>query len=276
MRLSKNAQFPRVRSVVGTPLSSISPSSASRGRFRARNRWAPELVRLEDRQLLATFTVSNTLDAANNNIPVTGSLRWAVDQAAAAGGAGVVDFSSSVFNTPQTITLTQLLTPIQINTPATSITINGPGTGLLTINGGGDGTVFEVDAGVVGDDRGHDDHRSLAGRQCRRRRSWLFDDEQLHIHQQCDEWPVCGEHRATVSNCFFLNDNSYFGAGIYVKGGTASITNCTTQRQHGQFRAVGAGVCNQEWHDDPDRLHAQRRFALGSGGGGLITRVRSW
>ena len=79
---------------------------------------------------------------------MTGSLRWAVEQADQAGGAAVVDFSATVFNTPQTITLNDLLTPIVMNTGVTSITINGPGSGLLTVNGGGDGAVFQIDSGV--------------------------------------------------------------------------------------------------------------------------------
>ena len=223
------------------------------------------MVRLEDRQLLATFTVSNTLDAVNNNIPVTGSLRWAVDQAAAAGGAGVVDFSSSVFNTPQTITLTQLLTPIQINTPATSITINGPGTGLLTINGGGDGTVFEVDAGASatiegmtitgasqGDNAAVDDLGSLTMSNC------IFTNNATSGLYVADS--------ATVSNCFFLGGNSYFGAGIYVKGGTANFTNCTISNNTGNFDAVGAGVCNQNGTTTLTDCTLSGDSALGSGG----------
>src|SRR5271163_37878 len=78
------------------------------GRDRARYRRKPELVQLENRQLLSTFTVTNTLDTVTNGVPATGTLRWAVQQADLAGGTNTIDFESSLFDTAQMITLGQL------------------------------------------------------------------------------------------------------------------------------------------------------------------------
>ena len=64
------------------------------------------MLELEQRELLSTFTVTNTLDAITNNVPAMGSLRWAVDAAEADDQPEeLINFSSTVFDTPQTISL---------------------------------------------------------------------------------------------------------------------------------------------------------------------------
>jgi hypothetical protein len=111
----------------------------ARGRLRLR----PTLLALEGRTLLSTFTVNSTADDGS-----TGTLRWAIDQANQNGQASTITFSS-LFNSPQTITLsggTLALT----DTPGTTIT--GPGANLLTLNGNdaeNGGPVFEVSDGAV-------------------------------------------------------------------------------------------------------------------------------
>ena len=69
-------------------------------RKRQRRRLRPTLLALEDRRLLSTFTVTSTLDDGS-----AGTLRYAIGQANSTAGADTIDFDSSVFNTPQTITL---------------------------------------------------------------------------------------------------------------------------------------------------------------------------
>ena len=51
------------------------------GRDRGRNRLKPDLLVLEDRRLLATFSVINPGDTVTNSQPASGTLRWAVEQA---------------------------------------------------------------------------------------------------------------------------------------------------------------------------------------------------
>jgi predicted outer membrane repeat protein len=81
-----------------------------------------------------TFTVTNTADSG------TGSFRKAVADESAAGFGRIV-FDKSVFSTAKTITLTT--GPIVIGKPAI---ITGPGSGLLTITGGGSSRIFSIDA----------------------------------------------------------------------------------------------------------------------------------
>src|SRR5215510_13143393 len=71
----------------------------------------------------ATFTVTNTADSG------AGSLRQAILDANALGGADIIVFDSGVFSTPQTIVVTSQL-PI-----TTDLAIIGPGANLLAIDG---------------------------------------------------------------------------------------------------------------------------------------------
>src|SRR4051794_41822564 len=64
------------------------PSGHLRQSDRLRRRWTrPQLEAMEDRLLLTTFQVNNTLDDSN-----TGSLRWAIGQTNAAGGGDTIQF----------------------------------------------------------------------------------------------------------------------------------------------------------------------------------------
>ncbi len=96
---------------------------------------------LEDRRLLSTFTVTNTLDDGS-----IGSLRWAVGQADSTAGANVIDFDNTVFSTPQTITLTSGQLELSNTTGAEAIT--GPAAGV-TVSGNNASRVFQVDRGAT-------------------------------------------------------------------------------------------------------------------------------
>ena len=78
-----------------TLLETISTPKSSAGRARTRRAVQPDLMRhlqrLEERTLLSTFTVTNTLDNTK-----TGSLRWAITQVNAAKGTAVetIDFNA--------------------------------------------------------------------------------------------------------------------------------------------------------------------------------------
>ena len=60
----------------------------------------------------------------------------------------VINFSTPLFSTPQTITLTSTL---ELSGSAGPITIVGPGANLLTISGNNAARVFEVDYDVTAD-----------------------------------------------------------------------------------------------------------------------------
>jgi hypothetical protein len=79
------------------------------------------LMALEERRLLSTFTVTKTTDDGSE-----GTLRWAIGQANAASEPSTVDFSP-LFNTPQTITLTQgENSGLELTNTNCPETINGP------------------------------------------------------------------------------------------------------------------------------------------------------
>ena len=93
--------------------------------------FAPELVSLEGRTLLSTFTVKNDADSG------TGSLRAAIAEASS---GDTINFAPSAYGT---ITLTS--GPLVV--PNINLTIKGPGASKLTISGNDTYTVLEL--GVV-------------------------------------------------------------------------------------------------------------------------------
>jgi hypothetical protein len=115
------------------PSKTTAPSSRCRARRPSRRRFLPGVDPMEDRALLSgTLTVTNSHDSG------PGSLRAAI---AAAPDGDTIKFAGSLRG--QTIALTSgelLIT--------TSIDIDGLGSGLVAVSGGGAGRVFEVDAGL--------------------------------------------------------------------------------------------------------------------------------
>ncbi|REJ79317.1 MAG: hypothetical protein DWQ47_00830 [Acidobacteria bacterium] len=83
--------------------------------------------------LAGTFTVSNDADSG------AGSLRQAIVDANASGGDDVIEFDNSFFNTQRTIVLTSGELVVSDN-----LTVNGPGSGLLSISGNGSSRVFSI------------------------------------------------------------------------------------------------------------------------------------
>ncbi len=84
--------------------------------------------------------VSNTGDSG------TGSLRQAILDANAQGGAETITFDPTAFATPQTINLTS--GQLELSDTTGTETITGPAAGV-TVNGGGTSRVFQVDANVT-------------------------------------------------------------------------------------------------------------------------------
>jgi hypothetical protein len=105
-------------------------------------RLRPLVMALEGRALLSTLTVDST-DDGPDAADQPGTLRWAVDEANNSSVPDIIEFSS-LFDTPQTILLTQ--GPLTLEGAATT-TIAGPGATLLTVNASGASRVFEVQDG---------------------------------------------------------------------------------------------------------------------------------
>ena len=103
-------------------------------------RLRPTVLALEAREMLSTLTVSSTADDGS-----AGTLRAAIAQANSDGGGDTIIFSS-LFDTPQRITLTGGQLELTGTTAGTTIT--GPGAGLLSVSGDNASRVFLVDANV--------------------------------------------------------------------------------------------------------------------------------
>ena len=109
---------------------------------RDRNRLRPTLTMLEDRRLLSTYIVNNPTDA-----PVTGEtdLRQAIVQATSGTTNDTITFDSTVFNTPQTITLGG--SQLNLTKATGTLAIQGPGANLLSISGNNASRVFYLNGG---------------------------------------------------------------------------------------------------------------------------------
>ncbi len=118
---------------------------ASRAVHHHRLRRRPVLEVLEGRALLATFTV-NSLGDAGSGSGDAGDLRYCINQANADDQANTIVFDSTLFSTPQTITLSG--GQLELSDTGGTQTITGPAAGV-TISGGGNSRVFQVDPGVT-------------------------------------------------------------------------------------------------------------------------------
>ncbi|WP_143206552.1 right-handed parallel beta-helix repeat-containing protein [Singulisphaera sp. GP187] len=180
---------------------------------------------LEERQLLSLFTVTKTTDDGSD-----GTLRWAVGQANAASESSTIEFSP-LFNTPQTITLTQGRTSgLELTNQSWSETIQGPMVKVrVSGNDGNVNNVLSVLTGVTASisnleiTDGYDpDFVAYGG-------AGLF---------------IGFSATATVTNCDFSNNVAQNAGGSILNLGTAALTGCTisnSQSPHGGGIANGSG-----------------------------------
>ena len=176
------------------------PLTPTPPRVRARARLAVEA--LEDRWVPSTIVVTNPTDT-----PALGTtdLRQAIAQANAAGGGQSITFDPTVFATPQTILLSG--TQLELSDTTGPETITGPAAGV-TVSGGGNSRVFQVDALVTASLSG----LTITGGKAATNGGGLSNLGTL-----------------TMANCTVSGNattNSAFGGGVY-NGGTLALTNCT-------------------------------------------------
>ena len=109
--------------MVHTAIRKLFAINSSRNHRKSSTRLRPALMALEDRQLLANYIVTNPTDT-----PVAGEtdLRQAIAEANSERGFNTITFSS-LFNTPQTITLTSVR---RLDVKHDVLTIEGPAAGL--------------------------------------------------------------------------------------------------------------------------------------------------
>jgi parallel beta-helix repeat protein len=177
---------------------------------------------LEGRELLSTIVVNNPTDT-----PVVNQidLRQAIAQANSDGGGDTIVFSS-LFDTPQTITLTGGLLELSGTTAPTTIT--GPGANLLSVSGNKTSRVFLVDANVTASISG----LTITGGDAGNSYGGGLDNRGTLSLTDC-----------TVSS----NNATYFGGGLY-NGSTLVMNDCTVSGNSaypGPYRICrGGGLAN--------------------------------
>jgi len=175
---------------------------------------------LEVRVVPSTFTVTNTNDNGS------GSLRQAILDANAAGGADSVAFSG--FSSAKTITLTSGQLSI-----TGDLTITGP-LGALTVSGNNAARVFYIDPGSA-------ITVSCSNMTIRDAESNKANGGAVYI----DRGTV------TFTNCHFANNtivngpqgnSAYRGGDIYIDRGSLTLNNCTSAGNSGAVAGGSIGV----------------------------------
>jgi Bacterial Ig-like domain (group 3)/Right handed beta helix region len=196
---------------------SSSPEAASGGMTcrahrvgeRTPRRHVPELLRLENRELLATFKVTSTADDGS-----AGTLRQAIGLANAASTPSTIEFQLA--GMPATITLAH--SQLELSNTHAAITIEGPAADLLSISGDNDSRVLQVDDGVTA---------AISGLTITAGSSDIGAG-------------VKNSGTITVDNCTISSNSSSASGGMY-NGGTANLLNCTIS---GNSAGAGAGLYN--------------------------------
>ena len=219
----------------------------------ARN-FRPRLEALETVQLLSTFTVVLATDSGGSTgqkvTATTGDLRYCIEQADAAhiAATDTINFSPTLFGTPQTITLKSENGPLVLN-DGHPLTINGPTADTVTVSGGDVVEVIDITGGTVSISHLAIAHGSSA-----------------------NGGGISNDGTLTLTNCTLDHDKAdNAGGGLLDLGGTATLINCTFN--HDSAGSIGGGVfafgtltvTNSNLSND----------SAGALGGGIYIHVRS-
>jgi hypothetical protein len=252
------------------------------GRRWPRRRIRPTVMALEERTLLSTYTVNSTGDTGTGS-GLVGDLRYCITQANAAGGNETIAFDSSVFSTPQTITLT--LGQLALKDTSGTETITGPAVGV-TVSGDGLSRVFEVypkstasisGLTITGGNAGTTNNKDSGG--------GLFNYDGTLTLTNCTisansahgtggglATGTSSQPRGTttLTNCTVSgNSSGVVGGGLYTGNyGTSTMTDCTLSGNSSSRR--GGGVVNYGGTITLTNCTISANSA-GFGGGGLAT-----
>ena len=197
-------------------------------------------------------------------------LRQAVNLANVLNGAAMISFDPAVFNSAQTITLSS--GQLELSDKAGNETITGPAAGV-TLSGGGNSRVFQVDGGVTATLSGLTITGTLSGQNggglfnqggatlnlnnCNVSASTassgggLYNDGTANL-TSCDLSNNMAQNyggglyntgTANLTNCSVQFDSAtYHGGGLYNSSGTATLTNCTVSNDTagGRWRGTAA------------------------------------
>jgi hypothetical protein len=232
------------------------------------------MLALEGRQLLATFPVTSTADDGS-----TGTLRWAVAQADVATSPSTIAFSLG--GGAHTITLSGA--QLDLGNNSASITIDGPGAGLLSISGNEASRVFQVDGGVTasisgltisggsagpfGSGGGVSNQGTVTLTDCTLSGNTavgeygggLVNDATAKLVRCTISGNSAGSGGGlanngammTLTDCTIVSNTARFGGGdggsgggVAIEGGTAMLTDCTISDN---TAGTGGGLANFAW-----------------------------
>ncbi len=175
---------------------------------RKRRRVQPTLLALEGRQLLSTYTVNSTGDTGSGS-GLFGDLRYCITQVNSAGGDQTIVFDQTMFQTPQTITLSG--TQLDLSDSTGTETITGPTAGV-TIDANKASRVFEVDEDVTASISG----LTITDGTTSGNGGGLYNDGGNVTLTGC-----------TVSGNAATTPGSSRGGGLYSVNGTITLSGCT-------------------------------------------------
>jgi hypothetical protein len=201
----------------------------------------------------STFTVTNLLDDGS-----AGSLRYEIAAANAAPGADVINFAPGLTGT---ITLTSGELAI-----TDSLSITGPGTGLLTISGNSASRVFNVAAGTTD---------ALSGLTVANGRN----DINLPYFDGRNGAGILNDGTLTVSNCSISNNvtntdptSTYTGGGIANYGSLTVLSSTLSGNTAGGGNDVNAFGGGGIWNSGVLTVTACTLSSnSGANGGGILS-----
>ena len=231
-----------------------------------RPRWL-RIEALEDRRMLATFTVTNLNDAG------PGSLRQAI-------------LAANLMPDEDTIEFDNVIGTIELSTGEMQITapvaIHGPGQALLTIDANQQSRIFHVDDGDNGQVDVTISGLTMTGGMSTASGGAIFSRENLLVTDST----VSGNHSggsgggihndsgtATVTRSTISSNYAYgFGGGIYNNLGTATVTSSLISDNYG---TIGGGVYSYGTATISDSTVSGNSAVIGGGtwnnGGGTQT-----
>ncbi len=188
----------------------------------------------------------NSLGDAGIGSNDSGDLRYCINQANADDGPTQIVFDSTLFSTPQTITLTS--GELELSDTGGAVTITGPAAGV-TISGGGNSRVFEIDSGVTASISGltisGGSTSSANGGGLANYGTAMLSDCTLSGNSVSPAYSGGGVYNAeyaslTLTACLVSGNSAYIAGGL-ANDGTAFLTDCTVSGNHASY--VG-GVFN--------------------------------
>jgi parallel beta-helix repeat protein len=195
------------------------------------------VVEALERRVLLSYVVTSLADDGAN-----GTLRYEIQQADSAGGNQTITFASSL-TSGGAATINLNGTGLELDNPLGTLAINGPGAGLLSVNAGGESSVFTVGSGYTAAISGLTitGGNASGGAGIYNNGTLTVTDCTLSGNTATDNFGggiYSYNGTLTVNGCIVSgNAGGNCGGGIAVNGGTATVENSTLQNN----TAVGAG-----------------------------------